>query len=191
MRESSADKHQRFFWLLSYQGVWFIGVYGVLSGWLWAGSGALFAWGTIRSIYAGPQRRSSFSLSLESALLGYLFDSLLVVSGAIAFPVAFQLGGPSPLWMVALWFAFGAAFEDGFGWLRARPRVALVLGAFGGSAAYWGGARLGALSFPNGLSYGLALTGVCWGLAFPSLLARLAYHEAARERRGQGLETDP
>ena len=191
MRETSGAKRQRFIWLLSYQGVWFVGVYGVLSGWLWAGSGALFAWGLIRSLCAGSRRQSFLSLSFESALIGYLFDSLLVLSGAISFPVAFQLGWPSPLWMVALWFAFGAAFEDGFEWLRSRPRVAVILGALGGSAAYWGGARLGAISFPNGLSYGLTLTGVCWGLAFPSLLGRLAYHEAARERRSQELETDP
>ena len=191
MSESSVSKRLRFSWLVSYQGVWFLGVYGVLSGALGVGSGVLFAWGVLRSICGGSRRKTFFSLSVESALLGYCFDSLLVSVGAISFPVALQLGGPSPLWMVALWFAFGAAFEDGFGWLRGRARVAALLGVFGGSAAYWGGARLGALSFPNGVSYGLALTGGCWGLAFPALLARLASHEAARERRGQGLEADP
>ena len=191
MREASGAKRLRFIWLSSYQGVWFIGVYGVLSGWLWAGSGALFAWGLIRSVCAGSQRQSFLSLSFESALLGYFFDSLLVLSGAISFPVAFQLGGPSPLWMVALWFAFGAAFEDGFGWLRTRPRIAVVLGALGGSIAYWGGARLGALTFPHGVGYGLTLTGICWGLAFPSLLVLLVYHERARVQKMQSLETNP
>jgi membrane protein implicated in regulation of membrane protease activity len=55
-------------------------------------------------------------------------------------------------------------------WLAGRPLLAAALGAVGGPLAYFGGVGLGALAFPGGLAWALALIAVEWAIAMPLLL---------------------
>ena len=136
-----------------------------------SGLSLITLWTFARIWMGGAERGSRAALALQSALLGYCLDSLLVLVGAMRFPLELQLGGPSPLWMVGLWFAFGASLEEALGGLRSRPLLAAVIGAAGGALAYWGGAGIGALEIDEPV-YGLSLIGLAWGLALPLLLLR-------------------
>jgi hypothetical protein len=116
-----------------------------------------------------PRPAAEAGLYLLAAGLGYSIDSGLVLAGSMSFPEAARLGGPSPLWMVALWVNLAATLHGCMGWMRGRYGVAVVFGAIGGVVAYAGGARLGALVLgPTGPS--LVAIGVAWALAMPALL---------------------
>jgi hypothetical protein len=74
--------------------------------------------------------------------------------------------------MVMLWVNLAATMNDSMGWLRGRYALAAVFGAVGGPMAYYGGAKLGAMTaLPQFTS--LITIGAAWAVAMP-LLYRIA-----------------
>jgi len=73
---------------------------------------------------------------------------------------------------VALWMLFATTLNVSLAWLKRSALLAALFGAIGGPLAYYGGAKLGALSFlaPTPALVALALG---WGLLTP-LLIKLA-----------------
>jgi hypothetical protein len=108
-------------------------------------------------------------------VLGWLADSGLALAGLIAFPESTRLGGPSPLWMVALWAAFASTLRHSLGWLRGRWSLGVALGAIGGPLAYLGGEALGAITVTG--TAGVAAVAVQYALATPLLLAVVRHAE--------------
>ena len=92
-------------------------------------------------------------------------DSLLVWSGAMAFPEAAGPAFPTTLWMVALWINFAAALRHCMGWLCGRFVLATVFAAIGGPLAYLAGSKFGALEIHSLLAIVIA-----WALVMPCLL---------------------
>ena len=109
-----------------------------------------------------------------AALIGFLFDSLLLVSGWVSFSggdLASGLGpGLPPLWMTALWANFATTLNVSLVSLQTRPWLAALLGLVGGPSAYWGGGELGAMSFLDPTA-GLVALALGWGILTPLLLA--------------------
>lgn len=71
---------------------------------------------------------------LAAAAIGFLFDTLMVATGAFT-PVQSFLPRPfSPPWMVGLWMNFAATLNVSLSWLLGRYWLAAL---FGGSAAPW------------------------------------------------------
>ena len=108
-------------------------------------------------------------------MLGWLADSCLVLTGLIAFPAYTHLGGPSPVWMVALWVAFAATLRHSLGWLRGRWLLGAVLGAIGGPLAYLSGQALGAVALHG--EAGVLAVAVQFALATPLLLTAVRHAE--------------
>ena len=129
----------------------------------------LLAWhlGRVR-----PRGTEALLLGL-AALIGFGFDSLLLVSGWVSFRGGDLTGGLGPdlppLWMTALWANFATTLNVSLASLQTRPGLAALLGLVGGPAAYWGGAELGAMSFLDPTP-GLIALALGWAILTPLLL---------------------
>ena len=148
----------------AFQLAWLVAVWGASVGLWWLGPVAVAAWVSAYSIWRKCTRAEA-PLWLGAGLLGAMTDSLLVWSGAMAFPESAGPGFPTTPWMVALWINFAAALRHCMGWLCGRFVLATVFGAIGGPLAYLAGSKFGALEIQS-----LPAIVVAWLLVMPGLL---------------------
>lgn len=146
---------------------WFACILGAAAARPWLGPLAVAAHLALHLALA-PRRGIEVVLVVVSGGLGYLADSALVLAGLLHFPEAAQLGGPSPVWMVALWLNFATALNLTLSGLKGRLATAALVGALGGPLSYFAGARLGAVELEGALA--LLAVGVEWLVALPLLL---------------------
>jgi hypothetical protein len=147
---------------------WFACVLGGARGMPWIGALAaalVIAWHLARA----TRPRQELSLVAAAAMLGLLFETLLVQSGWVRFESGVWVQGVAPYWMVALWAVFGTTLNVSLRWLRPRLGLAALMGAVGGPAAYYAGARLGAIEFAAA-GAALVAIGVGWAVLTPVLL---------------------
>ncbi len=161
----------------AFQLAWLIAVWGASVGLWWLGPVAVAAWVSAYSIWRKCARAEA-PLWLGAGLLGAMTDSLLVWSGAMAFPESAGPGFPTTPWMVALWINFAAALRHCMGWLCGRFVLATVFGAIGGPLAYLAGSKFGALEIQS-----LPAIVVAWLLVMPGLLL---IEMKTRSRSGAG-----
>jgi hypothetical protein len=158
--------------LVAFQAGWFACVLGAANGRYLLGP-AVVAAGVALHLALSEDRRGQALLLAAAAVLGLLVETALSAIGATA-PARDAIPSPlPPLWLIALWPNFGAALPVSLRFLRGKTALSAVLGAVAGPGAYYGGARLGALSFPGGDGFGLALLAVVWAASVP-LLVRLS-----------------
>lgn len=155
--------------LAAFQVAWFCNVLAAAAGMPWLGPAVTAVWVVAHLAFMGPARAGEWRVLLFAAVLGYCADSMLVLAGMIVFPQHAQVGGPSPVWMVALWVGFAATLSRSLGWLRGRFVLAGILGALAGPLSYFAGARLGAIELAPGLQPVLWI-GLEWGVALPLLV---------------------
>ncbi len=112
-----------------------------------------------------------------AALIGLAFDSLLIATGWVSFgppaPVSAPTTALPPPWMIALWANFATTLNLSLAGLQSRPWLTALLGLVGGPLAYWGGAKLGAMTFVAPLPALIALA-LVWAVLTPLLLALAA-----------------
>jgi hypothetical protein len=167
---------------VAFQAGWFACVLGAANGRFFLGPAVVAAAVTLH-LALSEDRRGQALLLAAAAVLGLLVETALSAIGATA-PVRDAIPAPfPPLWLFALWPNFAAAVPVSMRFLRGRTALCAALGAAAGPGAYYAGARLGALSFPGGARFGLALLAVVWGVSVP-LLVRLSERV---ERTGQPL----
>lgn len=124
----------------------------------------------VAHILRAPLPKAELQLVLLSLGLGLAFDSLLVWQGWLQYSSGILLPSIAPYWIVALWGLFATLLNVSLRWMRGRWVIAVVFGAIGGPAAYYGGLRLGALEFTD-MPAGLMALAVGWGVLTPLLLA--------------------
>ena len=161
----------------AFQLAWLVAVWGASAGLWWLGPVAVAAWVSVYSIWQKCARAEAL-LWLGAGLLGAMTDSLLVWSGAMAFPESAGPAFPTTPWMVALWINFAAALRHCMGWLCGRFVLATVFGAIGGPLAYLAGSKFGALEIQS-----LPAIVVAWLLVMPGLLL---IEMKTRSRSGAG-----
>ena len=147
---------------------WFACVLGAARGLPWIGplaAVAIIGWHLAHA--ARPERE--LALIAAAALLGALFETLLVQMGWVRFETGVLVEGTAPSWMVALWAIFATTLNVSLRSLRPHRWLAALLGAIGGPVAYYAGARLGALEFAAA-GAALAAIGIGWGILTPALL---------------------
>lgn len=149
---------------------WLISVLGAANGWPWAGPLAVLLWVLLHLRLNRGHYKTEWILILSAAGAGYLLDSVLVLTGYLAFPEAARLGYPSTLWMVALWINLATTLRHSLGWLRGRVVLCALFGGAGGAAAYYAGGRLGAIHLPDPMIASLLIC-LLWALALPALYA--------------------
>ncbi|MCH9672026.1 MAG: DUF2878 domain-containing protein [Gammaproteobacteria bacterium] len=169
--------------LVAFNACWFANVLGGGNGIPWFGPMVTGLWLTAHMFWLNENGRTSIRLLWLAGALGYAGDSALVALYVIAFPESAALGGPSTIWMVALWVAFAATLNHSMRWLQGRLALALIFGAIGGPLAYWSGTKLGAITFPS-TDTALVAVGVEWAVLLPVLVyfsARWSPQSATRQ----------
>ena len=162
----------------AFQVCWFSNVLGAAQGLPWLGPIVTATWMAAHLLNL-PRHRARREIAIEARLLvaaaalGWLADSTLVLSGLIAFPDVARFGGPSPLWMVALWVCFAATLRHSLSCLQGRWLCGAALGATGGPLAYLGGEALGAIVITDGAA--ITAMAVQYAIATPTLLWLIAY----------------
>lgn len=113
---------------------------------------------------------------LVSVLLGFCFDSLLILGGVYT-PARWLIPSPfATIWLMALWANFSLIVDVPLRWLQEHLTAAGVFGGVFGPLAYLGGQRLGAIQISEPAMRNVAVLAVAWafGLVLLMLLARLA-----------------
>jgi len=121
-------------------------------------------------VLRAPLPEAELKLVLLSLGLGLVFDSLLVWQGWLQYSSGILLPNVAPYWIVALWGLFATLLNVSLRWMRGRWVIAVLFGAAGGPAAYYGGLRLGALEFAD-MPAGLMALAIGWAVLTPLLLA--------------------
>lgn len=153
---------------INFQIGWFACALGAAAGWPWAGVAvvtAIVAWHLTRV----TRPRQELVLITAAAVIGALWESLLVQLGWIQYPNGMLIEGTAPVWMVALWALFATTLNVSMSWLKRNVLMAVVFGAVGGPLAYYGGFKLGALVFVDQTAALIALA-IGWALLTPLLL---------------------
>lgn len=153
---------------IALQAGWFITCYSSGTGNPITGPGFTLIW-LLLHLSLVPDRYIDLRIVLAAGLFGYLADSLLVLSGIIAFPDASRLGMPTTAWMVALWINFALTLRHSMSWLRKRYVVAMAAGAVAGPLAYYAGEKFSAIILADGITPVLAIS-VEWIIAMLFLL---------------------
>ncbi len=150
---------------------WFACVLGAAHDLPWTGAlaaVAIIGWHLAHA--AQPQRE--LLLVGAAAVLGALFETLLVQTDWVRFETGVLVEGTAPYWMIALWAIFATTLNVSLQSLQSHPWLTALLGAIGGPLAYYGGARLGALDLAA-MGPALIAIGVGWAILAP-LLMRIA-----------------
>ena len=124
----------------------------------------------VAHVLRAPMPTAELELVLLSLGIGLVFDSLLVWQGWLQYSSGIVFSNLAPYWIVALWGLFATLLNVSLRWMRGRWGIAIVFGAVGGPAAYYGGLRLGALEFGN-MPAGLTALAIGWAVLTPLLLA--------------------
>ena len=143
---------------------WWGCLLGAESGLPWIGPGAVLVhlvWHTRQS----TDQRHTTTFLATVALFGFLFDTLLSALGIVSYASPAPIPWISPLWMVVLWPNFATSLSAGLDFLQGKVILPSLIGLFGGPLAYWGGERLGALSF--GDTNTLVWVAAEWAIAMP------------------------
>ncbi len=149
-------------------------------GWLACVVGAAVGWGTAGALVAigltalhavlaeRPERE--WPLLLAAAALGMGLDTFHAAAGVLDFR-GHQAGSIAPIWIVALWLQFATTLHFSLRWLSRRYALAAVLGLTGGPLAFLAGERIGAATFGDPRALSLAVIGLSWAIALPTLVA--------------------
>ncbi|MEM1436924.1 MAG: DUF2878 domain-containing protein [Pseudomonadota bacterium] len=157
---------------VAFKAVWVSAIVGGanLNPWLgvWAGAAALAL-----HLWQAPAKGSALRLVLLAALIGFSSDSLFAATGLLQYSSGQPVAWLGPVWILALWVAFGTTLNVAFRWLQGRWALAVLLGAICGPLSYLTGSQMGAVSFAN-QTLALACVSAAWAALLPALLVLAA-----------------
>ncbi|MEJ2534421.1 MAG: DUF2878 domain-containing protein [Gammaproteobacteria bacterium] len=110
-------------------------------------------------------------LLATAVLIGLLWESALVALGIVEYP-GHDHAWLAPVWILAMWALFATTINHGLAWVKRYWVYAALAGAIGGPMAFYAGANLGAVAFPN-TTLAMVVIGAGWAVLLP-LLALLA-----------------
>ena len=158
-------------------------------GWLacvWSATAGRPTWGVfvaaalmgLHLVQSDAPRRDA-RLAATLVAVGLVVDSVQAALGVFRFTEPTTPAWITPPWLLAIWGLFAITLHASLGWLAGRYWLSVVLGAVAGPAAYWAGARLGALEFRIELPAALAVLALVWGTVLPAVVW-LAHRGPAR-----------
>jgi hypothetical protein len=154
---------------IAFQIGWFSCALGAVHGWWWIGPLVVLGAAAL-DLALQPEPKRELALLALAAVIGFVVEGAMIFFGVFR-PLDV---GPSlwivPVWLNALWINFAATLNASLAWLKRSPVLAVAFGALGGPAAYYGGAKLGAIELSDSLAYSLGALAVVWALATPALL---------------------
>jgi hypothetical protein len=156
---------------IAFQVAWFACVLGAANDQAVAGTLVV---GAVIGLHLTLARRSlpEALLIVVVAVVGLVWDSLLVMLGLMSFPTGNFAPGLAPYWIIAMWALFATSLNLSMAWLKGRPWLAAVSGAIGGPLAFLAGERLGGLQMADPV-LALGAQAIGWAVMLP-MLAHLA-----------------
>lgn len=148
---------------------WSSCVVGAAHGLAWVG-GCTVLLIVILHLYSAVQPMEALKLVMLVLLIGAVWDSSLMMTGWVHFNDGNFIPGVAPYWILALWALFATTLNVSLVWLHNRRLLTVLLGAIGGPLSYWGGARIGAITFVDPLPALIALA-IGWALLMLLLMA--------------------
>lgn len=121
-------------------------------------------------------------------VLGWLWETVLYHSGLLLYASYGEGMLLAPPWMALLWLNFATTLNHSLSWLKGEWSWAVVFGASGGPLAFWGGAKLGAITFVDELQALLVLA-AAWAVLMPAamgLATWLTMGRAGQPAQGRG-----
>jgi hypothetical protein len=115
--------------------------------------------------------REAILVALAS-VIGAVWDTVMAQTHWLTYAPGAVFPDTAPPWIVALWALFATALNVSLNWLKTRDLLGFVVGAVAGPMSYYGGVKLGALTFDRPIQAIVALA-VGWGIFVPVLM-RLA-----------------
>lgn len=115
-----------------------------------------------------PVKSKESMLLVSAALIGMIWESLLVKFGIVSYSGYADATALAPHWIVAMWVLFATTINHGLRWIKRSWVVASAAGLIGGPLAFFSGAQLGAVEFSN-TALALAAIGVGWAVLLPTL----------------------
>ena len=164
--------------IVAYQLCWIACILGGANGMPLAGVFVLGAV-VVYHLYTADRPTAELTLLGIAALVGVVWDSLLVAAGWLVYPSGTLIEGTAPYWIVALWIGFATTFNVSLRWFKTRLVWAGAFGAIGGPLAFLAGERLGGVTFTDHVAALTALA-VGWGILMPLMML------AARRWNGFG-----
>ncbi|MDX2174960.1 MAG: DUF2878 domain-containing protein [Candidatus Sumerlaeia bacterium] len=169
---------------LGYYACWFACILGAVAGLWFAGPLVVAAFIAVHLSKVSDRPREGLFLA-ACAGGGFVLDTALAAAGMYRFhlnDVAPEW--MSPLWMVALWPAFGATMNASMRFMRGKLALLAVFGGVGGPLAYFAGWRLGAVEIGEPLWMAMAALAVAWAVATPLLMWGATRHDPWRAPEG-------
>ena len=123
-------------------------------------AGALAALGVVAlHLWRSPVRRAELILVGVSALIGFTWESFLVLAGVLQYGTGSAVPGVAPIWIVAMWMLFATTLNVGMRWLRKS----------GGPMSFLAGQSAGAVTLTDPV-YSVIIIGLGWALLLPALV---------------------
>ncbi len=113
--------------------------------------------------------RSEFVTILAVTALGLALETVFIHAPALLYHGMATGDFFPPVWIVALWLAFGTLPRGSLGWLSGRVFWQIGLGAVFGPLSYLAGGRLGAAELVEPVSMSLIVIGLGWGVLMPAI----------------------
>jgi hypothetical protein len=156
---------------VAFQIGWFSCVIGAAKGYPMLGPIAVLVAASLHLAFAYKPRKE-LVLILTAAVMGAIFDTLLLQTGWLEYANGMLWAGTAPYWIVAMWLLFATTLNVSLRWLHNNYYTAAIFGAIGGPLSYYGGEKLGGLVFINTPAALIALA-IGWACITP-LLVRLS-----------------
>jgi len=158
-------------WLnfLMYEAGWLACVLGAAWGFSGPGS-ALASLLVVVHLGLSMERSVELKLAIAALFLGCSVDTICIRTGVLHFAEPGWIPGLPPFWMTILWVQFATTLRYSLVWLQGHLLLAGIFGLVGAPAAFWGGARLGAVKLCVPAFPGLLLLGILWSIAMPLLV---------------------
>ncbi|MDX1498258.1 MAG: DUF2878 domain-containing protein [Woeseiaceae bacterium] len=147
---------------------WFSSVIGAAREMPWLGPLAALVALAIH-FYHARRPMQELMLIVSCAMIGAIFDSLLVSSGWVEYSSGLFSESLAPYWIITMWMLFATTLNVSLRWLRGRDALAAAFGFFGGPLTYLAGQKLGGISLVNETAALLALA-IGWAVIMPVLL---------------------
>jgi len=153
--------------IVSVQVAWLACAYGATSGYPSIGVAACVLAIAV-NLMASDDRWSLMVISLLLGSYGALTESIWAYNSIILYSSPGPLQQFAPIWIIALWMAFGGMIHPAFSILIGRPIAAALLGATMAPGSYLAASQLGALELSEPNAIALLAIAVQWGLALPT-----------------------
>lgn len=161
----------------AFQAVWLVTAFTAAAGLAWPGvcACALFIGYRLASEHG---RFGSLLPAAAMSVCGMIAETLLSMSGLMTYAAHWPSGSLAPLWLVALWAAFGMTARLVRDLLGANHSLRYALaGLIAGPASYAAGAWIGALQPQEPLLLTYGLIAAIWAFAMPAMMALLPRSE--------------